>query len=147
LTYSAAAQTAEETALFLTFGLEDGLKDKEGKTVIRQINKNTWTFADDRPEKGLNIEVIQISSCKYRFVSRDGIAEIDFNKVREFRVSASLHGGSFIQIIGPEVVAFTRTDGQVKSTDIYEHVIESSPDRYNRAIAYLRSSFCKGRAF
>src|SRR4029077_3404700 len=145
LAHSAAAQTAEETALFLTLGLEDGLKDKDGKTVVRQVNKNTWEIVEG-PEKG-NFEVVQINPCKYRFVLLEGAAlEIDFNKVREFKVTGSQRDATLIQISGPEIMVSTK-GGQTKSMDTFAQRVDASPDRYNKAIAYFRSSFCKGRAF
>jgi hypothetical protein len=141
---SAAAQTAEETVLFIAYGLEDGFKDKNGSVLVRQTGKGTWQILEG-PQKGV-IQILRASSCRFSVVTPGATVQFDFDKVKEIDVRPSRLGGIIVKMTGPQM-RITTQDGQRISSDEHVQLHDISLDRYNRALAYFRTNFCKGRAF
>jgi hypothetical protein len=165
----AGAQSAEETVLFLLFGLEAGTTQSPHITV-NPLSPSRWSVTI---EFGPNTkfysetEIIANSVCSYSIntFDRNGTrvkgAVFDFSHVSHYDVDTYTPAGPFgpgwittqtIIISGPDLYIESVSDpqtGEVQETqrDIWRGPVFAASDRLRGAYSYFSRKFCAGRAF
>jgi hypothetical protein len=144
----AAAQSAEETVVFLLYG------DYAGK--LKEVRKDLWEIRKDGALDA-QIAIAKRDSCRYTLELRDpsgkahSIRTVDFTKWWDHKLEP-LPGARNVYVL--TLQGATETRKSVRSGE--EHVIDPISEAYSseelahrarRAATYFRSTFCKGRAF
>jgi hypothetical protein len=138
----AQAQTAEETVVFMLFGYEKENIDHPlaGKiSIVRQTNCNYSIVIERLPQK------LELT--------------FDFSGLKEYQVRRGPNGLDPI-IVGNNILSVKGEDGALRNSDTFSatmlpgvrpmealKIAWPSADRLEKAVAYFRMTFCKGRAF
>ena len=125
-TRSLNAQTAEETVLFIWTGMDE---KQAGRTITK------------------------LSNCRYVITHKAENVEtettVDFSDVTVFRVTDQVRPRVIVQGIDLQARITdpkTRDTKEIKKK-VHEWATFAPAERMEKAIAYFRGSFCKGRAF
>jgi hypothetical protein len=122
LTNPARAQSAEETVLFMLIGLEQSVSGKI--PVIQRIDNCRYDMVlPDRTKLEFNLSQMNLYRAGFQDADR-------------VRVYISVRGQDLYRVKG-ETVSF------------WDFIVEQggSIERLEKAAAYFKSTFCKGRAF
>ena len=141
------AQTADETILFLLFGYEKGIwaipyADKLAVPDVQRVNDCKFSISvihKNRESEILTVDLSQVSEI----IARDA----DVSALHDAFPGKPV---TKVEIVGIQTqLKIRQTNGDTKESIENEwiRILLLPIERIQRASAYYRSTFCKGRAF
>lgn len=145
------AQSAEETALYLVTGLIDGAITQDKKAKLNRVSHDRFLLraVDGRDEKGV-VQVVMKNPCDVTvYLLSEGkeklkLLQADFAKIGDVSVKADA-----IEFKGDEdSVCFADIlNGKCPWTTSVPILAAIDKARHQKAYAYYKEKFCRGRAF